>query len=398
MNPVGVLPEARAAPTLTRLLLPLQAGALIIPLAGTGMVTLVPRLAQIHGISVGEAGFAITAYMVPFALAQLFSGGVAQRFTPRYAVTAGYATFIAGSFACAASPTFSLFLVSRFVQGLGAAFQFPVLMALVGEVVPSARLGRGFGVFQATQMLGMTLGPLVAGLLEVHAGWRWFFVTLGLLAALATAGFVYVFGSECPSPPARGSVLTITLSAVREPGVIMLSLSGAGLFFSMVGTNTYLAAWLKQAHGLGEDLIGLALGVFGAVGIPTSAAAGRWADRFGRRTMAVWGMLGYSATILALAVLPYTFAAVLAVVAALGTAVAIAWTSLNTLAVEALPELRHPAASIYNAFRFFGYSLAPPLLGLIYREGRALGVYLTCAAVVAASAICVGKGPLPKRD
>ena len=74
-----------------------------------------------------------------------------------------------------------------------------------------------------------------------------------------------------------------------------------------------------------------------------------------------------------------------------------AWTALKTLAIEVIPALRKPAASIYNAFRFLGYALAPPVLGLVYGRGNAVAVYLVSAAVVAGSAVCVAALRVPRR-
>ena len=98
-------------------MLPLQAGALLGPMAGTGMVTLVPALSGVYGAPVGAVALAITTYMVPFALAQLFSGSIAHNLGGRRTALIGYAIFIAGSLATAAAPTFGLFLLLRFVQG-----------------------------------------------------------------------------------------------------------------------------------------------------------------------------------------------------------------------------------------------------------------------------------------
>jgi predicted MFS family arabinose efflux permease len=366
-------------------------------MAGTGMVTLVPALSDVYAVSVGGVALAITAYMAPFAIAQLFSGSVSQLLTGRRTALMGYAVFSLASLACAAAPTFPIFLAFRLVQGLGAAFLFPILMALVGEIVAPERLGRAIGAFGVTQTLGLTLGPLVAGVLEVHLGWRWFFVSLAALALAAGGAFLALFTHEARPVGEQGGIWTITRTVLREPTVVLLSLAAAGLFFAMIGPYTYLAAWLKAVPALAEDRIGFVLAVAGVVGIPASAVAGRWVDRIGRKPVGLWGLASYLAALVGLALVPYSYLAMVALAAWLGTCGAVAWTALNTLAVEVLPGLRKPVASIYNAFRFLGYSLAPPLLGPVYGEGNAAGVYLVSAAVVAVSAGFVAAMPAPRR-
>lgn len=372
-----------------RALVPLQIGALLGPMAGSGMMTLVPTLAQSYDAPVGVVALAITAYMAPFAVAQLVSGAIAQRLTGRRTALLGYALFALASLACAVAPSFALFVASRFLQGVGAAFLFPVLMALVGEIVAPERLGRAIGAFGVTQTLGITLGPLVAGVLEVQLGWRWFFALTSAAAAAAALVFLRLADEERRAAPEQRSVLTIALAVLRTPSVLMLSLAAAGLFFAIVGPYTYIAAWLKLVHGLSEDRIGLILGLAGVIGIPASLAAGRWADRFGRRPVGVGALAAYLVALLGLALVPYTYWGTLAFALWLGASGAAAWAALNTLAVEALPDLRKAVASVYNAFRYLGYALAPPLLGLVYAGGDAASVCLVSALVVAGSAVCI---------
>jgi predicted MFS family arabinose efflux permease len=370
-------------------MLPLQAGAILGPLGGSGMVTLVPTLSETYLVTVGTAGFAITAYMVPFAVAQLVSGAVSQAGSARRTAAVGYAVYIAASLACAWAPTLPLFLVFRLVQGLGAAFLFPILMALVAEVVAPERLGRAFGVFGVTQTLGLTLGPLLAGFIETWVGWQWFFVALAVLAVACAAAFLALFpGERTPAAGDRG-VLAIAGRALREPAVVLLSLAAALLFFAMVGTYTYIAVWLRETHGVTEDRIGVVLGAAGLMGIPASALAGRWLDRLGRRAIALLGLVGMAVPLVALVALPYAYAWVVALAAMLGLTAIVAFTALNTLAVEIVPALRQPVASIYNAFRFTGYAAAPPLLGLVYGPGRVAAVYLTCILAVLAAAVFI---------
>ncbi|MFQ5899912.1 MAG: MFS transporter, partial [Candidatus Methylomirabilia bacterium] len=170
-----------------------------------------------------------------------------------------------------------------------------------------------------------------------------------------------------------------------------------GLFFSMVGTYTYLTAWLKEAQGLAEDRIGVVLAVAGVMGIPASAVAGRWVDRLGRKAVGLAGMAGYIASLAGFWGLPYSFTGIVGLAALFGWSGAVAWIALNTLAVEVIPALRKPVASVYNAFRFFAYSLAPPILGLVYGQGNVAGVYLICELVAFGSVSSIAALRLPRR-
>lgn len=368
-----------------RRLLPLLAGACLGPLAGSAMVTLVPALTSVYEVGVGVMALSLTVYMLPFSMAQLVSGPISQIFSGRRTATVGFVVFSGASLGCALAPNIGLFLAARLVQGLGAAFLFPILMALIGEVVAPARLGRAMGYLGVTQTLGLTAGPLLAGLLETHADWRGFFVILAALGGGTGWGFLRLFHGELAGAESPG-VLGILRQVLGERRVLALCLAGYAFFFATIGTVTFMADQLKVAHGLGEDRIGLLLAVAGVVGIPASPLAGHLADRFGRRPTALLGLAGFLASLGALLLVPYTFPRYLVILAAVGIGSALTWTALNTFAVELLPELRKPVASIYNAFRFFGYASSPPLLAPLYGAGVA-GVYLAC---LAATAVAMG--------
>lgn len=375
-----------------RRLLPLQAGGLLGPMGGTGMITLIPALSDGFEVAIGVMAMAITVYMLAFALVQLFSGALSQRVGGRRIALVGFALYAAASLVCAVAPDFLVFLSARVLQGVGGAFLFPVMLALVGEAVVPARLGRAVGAFGVTQTLGLTLGPVVAGLCQVHLGWRWFFAMLAALATCAALGFL-TFPRGLEPRPAGERILVIAARVLREPTVLLLSGAAAGLFFSMIGTYTYVAAWLRDTQGLPEDRIGILLGVAGMVGIPASALAGGWVDRFGRKVIGVAGLIAYVAATAALWAAPYSFAGFLVLSSALGWAGAVAWTALNTLAVEVMPALRKPVASVYNAFRFLGYAAAPPLLGILYAWQDAGAVYLVCGLVVIVAAGLMSRLP-----
>jgi len=59
-----------------------------------------------------------------------------------------------------------------------------------------------------------------------------------------------------------------------------------------------------------------------------------------------------------------------------------AFTSLNTMIVEFVPESRGAASSIYNSFRFLGYGLAPVATLPVYLVYGLQGIVLLCIGFV----------------
>ena len=107
------------------------------------LVALIPNVAEGLDTSVGDVAAAITAYMVPFALLQLFSGTIAERLGPQPIVRGGYIAFGLAALACAFAPDIWSFLAARAAMGAANAFLSPILLAALSEVAAPERPRQG---------------------------------------------------------------------------------------------------------------------------------------------------------------------------------------------------------------------------------------------------------------
>ena len=83
-----------------------------------------------------------------------------------------------------------------------------------------------------------------------------------------------------------------------------------------------------------------------------------------------------------LSLLDYGYERYLLLFSLYGAGGALCWTSLNTLAVQMIPDLRKPVASAYNCVKFSGYALAPIILGAFYGAFSIAGVRWACCGVI----------------
>ncbi len=98
---------------------------------------------------------------------------------------AGLALFTLASLACAAAHSLPLLAAARGLQGLGAAGIMSVNGALLRQIYPADRLGRGLGLNALVVGVGFAVGPSVASLVLSVATWPWLFginLPLGLVA------------------------------------------------------------------------------------------------------------------------------------------------------------------------------------------------------------------------
>jgi len=371
-------------------LIPLYIGAAIGPMGGIGIVPLIPVLSNTWSVDFSTASLAITFYMAPFIVIQLFSGAIAQVFDVRKTLFFGFATYALGGVLCGLSPNLWTLLGSRVVQGVGAAFLTPIIMALIGELVPERHVGKAIGMLGVAYTVGVTLGPLISGLIEVRYGWSWFFYFLGLISL--TAGVLYGISSESIQRKRNGqdgilAILPILRHAMFEPGVLYLGFAAFSFFIAFIGIMAFTADHLKTVLSLSSAQVGAVISVTGFSGIVASPIAGFLGDRFGRRNVFLAGALIAVSCIALMVLVPYSYSVYLTLFLMLGTGTATGWTSLNTMAVESSSELRKPVTSVYNAIKFTGYALAPIILSVLYVPYKLRAVQLGCIGAVVLSAV-----------
>jgi len=211
----------------------------------------VPFLMSAVGIALPAIGRDLDASAVQLSLiqtAQILGIGLFLLPMGRYADIHGRKRVFLGGTALIFASTviigmignITLFIVMRFVQGIGAAMIFSTSLAILISVYPAQRRGRAIGVVAAMAYLGMAAGPALSGVIVNHLGWRWIFVLLSIV----------MFG-------------TLILTLVRLTGEWR---SAEGERFDWIGALIYMASLLLVIYG--------AVGITRSVEMKLAAAAG----------------------------------------------------------------------------------------------------------------------------
>ncbi len=366
----------------------MYAGAALGPLGGGVVAPMLPQIARSLSTSTGLVALSMTAYFVPFALVQLVSGTVGERWGRRRTVLAAYLIYLLAALACAVSPTIGLFLGMRAVMGTATAFISPLLLAGLAEMVPTHRLSRSVGGMASFQAAGQSLALLVGGV-AAAVDWRWAFVAV----AVTAGAFALAPPPGRPRPGAHAPRLR-SLASIRMG---MLSVAAFVSYFGAAALPFLVALYAEEHLRVSPEVTGVALLGFGLAGLLLGASWGSLVDRFGTRCCGA---------------LAAVFTAVL--VAAVGTTdtlptLVLCWTgagvvysmlnvSLQNLTVRAVPSNRGGALSAVSAFRFGGAALAPTALMPLYHVAPALSFAVAGASLLVASvALALLPGPKPSR-
>ena len=361
--------------------LPLHLGGFIGPFGGAVLAVLVPELRQAFGATTSQIALAVPAYLVPFALLQVFSGTLGERFGRRRTVQLAYFAYAVASVATALAPTIGIFLVGRAGQGAANAFTTPLVMAALADVVPRERLGRSIGTFAGVQAAGISFAPLLGGL-AAEVNWRLAFIA----PAVVSLGLMLM----PPRDPQPADGEKPSLRSLLNRRMARLTTAACAGYLGFTGLPFLVSLRIDDAFDLASSPRGLILAAYGAAGFALGNAAGRLVDRIGGHRGAVIGSVVGAAFVLALGFADTPLVLALAWTAG-GAASALLWAGLNTIAVNFSDTNRAGVVSAYQASKFVGAAAAPIAWLPLYHASTPL--VFACAAAVTLAVI-----PFTPRD
>jgi EmrB/QacA subfamily drug resistance transporter len=137
----------------------------------------------------------VNAYLLLLGAFVLVGGSAADIYGRRLVFLVGIAIFTAASIACGLAPNVSVLIVSRAVQGVGAALLTPASLAMLGSAFTDHERGRAIGLWAGFGALTAAAGPVLGGWLVDHASWRAIFL-LNVPLAVVSAALALLFAEE----------------------------------------------------------------------------------------------------------------------------------------------------------------------------------------------------------
>ncbi|MDI1482691.1 MDR family MFS transporter [Polyangium sp. y55x31] len=215
----------------------------------TIVATALPRIvSELQGME--YYAWTSTSYLLASTTMVPIYGKLSDSLGRKTVLLTGIGIFLVGSVLCGLSPSMLALVVSRGVQGLGAAAITSTAFAVPADIFAPAERPRYQGIFGAVFALASIIGPVLGGALTDGVGWRWvFFINLPL-GAVAVA-FILA------KMPRLHSGLE---SKVDWLGALFLIVATVPFLLALRGDRP-LAGWLApEVLGmLGLSLVGLVL-------------------------------------------------------------------------------------------------------------------------------------------
>jgi EmrB/QacA subfamily drug resistance transporter len=425
-------------------------GAFMGQLDASIVATALPVIRTNLHASIAAVEWVVLVYVLVLAGTVAAVGRIADRVGRKLLYTYGFGIFVAGSAACAWSPSLGVLVLARLGQAVGAVMLQANSYALIRDVLPASRLGTGLGAQGAAQALGLSVGPALGGALTALGGWRliflvnipigliglalgWFLLPRStqqdpesridpsgtlLLAAIPAAvlgALSFAAQSGTPGwvePALAGLVVLLVIVAVtrqrkapgsvvdaalvRSPGFVA-GLSGALLSYAVLfGCLVAVPFYLEKSLHVGLVTVGLELSALPVALAVVAPLGGAMSDRIGPRVPTGLGMLVTAAGMALLAVAATrTDLTVLALVI-IGAGMGLFVAANNAATMFAAPRQRAGAAGgLLNMARGLGIALGVALPSIIFASGRGITsvAVLLLAVAILAGAISVTWSP-----
>jgi MFS family permease len=265
-----------------------------------------PAIRADFGISAAQAGLLATATLLGIGVSSVAAGWLADNLGRKTALLASLSTFGALTASLAAVQSFEVFLVLRFLAGLGLGGVWAVVSAYVVETWPPQSRGRAAAFVLSAFPAGGVLAAVMSGVFLPD--WRTMFLVAGAMTIVPVAIVAVLFresaewlaqraaAEAAPTVAVKVSVREVFAGPLRRRtllGTLMAALALTGYW----GTSTWLPTYLTSERGLPASSVALFLTVLNLGTFVGYNIFGVVADRIGRRRTIIITLTGVALTV-----------------------------------------------------------------------------------------------------
>jgi len=405
----------------------------MIMLDNTVVNVALPSIQRDLGASISGLEWTINGYTLSFAVLLATGGRLGDIFGRRRMFLFGVVIFALSSATAGLAQNATDLVVSRVVQGVGAALMMPGTLSIITDAFPAHERGKAMGTWAGVSALALAVGPVLGGFLTEHVSWRAIFYLNLPVAAGAVAATVFAVRESRDTTVGREvdylgvATLTAGLTALvlalvegnswgwGSAGIVALLVGAVlalGAFvltelrvkvpmvefrffadrnfvgavtvaliitFAMMGVFFFLALYMQDILRYSPLEAGVRFLPSTLMIVGVAPVAGRLADRFGPRWLMVGGLLILTASLYSFSgiAVDSSYLDLLPGFMLLGIGIALTMSPMTSAAMNAVAvEKAGIASGVLSMFRMVGGSLGVAITGAIF-QGAAGSSFVT---------------------
>ena len=214
----------------------------IFPFMGASVIIALPTIGKELSLDAVMLGWIATAFLLVSASLLVPFGRIADIHGRKRVFTCGIVIFTVASLLSGMASSATMLISFRVLQGIGAAMIAGTGVAIVTSVFPADERGKALGINVAAVYAGLSLGPVLGGILTQHFGWRSIFFVNVLLGLIVIAVILWKLKGEWAE--AKGERFDFV-------GSIIYSLALVALIYGFTLLPAMLGVWLIVAGVIG---------------------------------------------------------------------------------------------------------------------------------------------------
>ncbi len=339
-----------------------------------------PILKESYKLSFTQIGLITFAYQMAASILQPFVGFYTDKKPQPYSQIYGMFFTLSGIILLSYASNFYIIIISVILVGIGSSIFHPEA-SRISFLASGGKRGLAQSVFQLGGNAGTAIGPLLVALLVVPNSQRYilFFVIIAALALLVLGRIARWYANHLTlRAKKKVEVVLPDLSKNRIIlSVIILLILIFSKFFYMASMSSYFTFYLIEKFNLSVQDAQFHLFLFLASCALGTLLGGPLGDKFGRKYVIWFSVLGAAPFALFLPYADLFWTGILSVV--IGIIISSAFPAILVYAQELLPKKLGMVSGLFYGFAFGMGGLGSALLGYTADHIGIEAVYKICA-------------------
>lgn len=354
---------------------------LIMTLGNSMLIPVLPKLEDKVGITSFQSSMIITSYSVAAIFLIPVAGYLSDRFGRKIVILpslilALIGGLIAGFASWKMDDPYTMIIVGRIIQGIGAAGAMPIVLPLVGDLYQDddEKISSTLGIIETSNTFGKVLSPILG---SIFAAFLWFLPFFSI-SALSLISIVLIFffvkaPKDDDEPLKFKEFLQNTKKVFKEEGkwLYTVFLNGILVMLILFSMLFFLSENLEKVH----DIKGIKKGFVLAIPLLLLCIASFISGRkikgnLGRiKKIIITSLIAMSVGIIFVGFTSKKLILLLVVTSIVGIAIGALLPALDTIITDNIrKELRGTVSSFYSSARFIGVAAGPPITSLVMKN------------------------------
>ncbi|RUL49879.1 MULTISPECIES: MFS transporter [Lysinibacillus] len=328
----------------------------------------------------GQAGLAITIFMLSAIAVRPFAGKIIEKFGKRKILLISELFFCISTILYVFIDSLPLLFALRLFHGIWFSLVTTVLISIVNDIIPDSRKGAGIGYFSMSSNLAVVFGPFIA-LTTIQ--WSTFKILVIALATAVVIGYLFAFTlkvREYQVPRTTEKRARLTLHDLFEVKALPIAIIAGLTAFAYTSVMSFISVYAETKDVF--EYVSLFFVVFAVAMMSVRPITGPLYDTKGPSAVLYPSFIFFAAGLFLLSTMDSAVTLFIAAVL-IGVGYGSVVPCAQALAIQSAEKHRSAhATSTFWTFFDSGMALGAFSLGIVSAHWGYSSLYVVCGFVI----------------